>query len=196
MMLRMLPRLLALKAGRFQVRPAGLLLVLLFASGCSRGSSPGRDRAGAPGDTALVPATAAHLRALAAAPGADATLLNVWATWCGPCREEFPALLAVARRHPNVRLLLVSADFDDQAHEAREFLGAHGVTDTTWLKSEPDQEFINGLEPNWSGALPATIVYDARGRAVAFWEGAADSARFEAAISNALDASTNEGAPR
>ena len=179
-------------------RLAWIFLALLLATGCSRSSSPGHVRAsaGAPGDTALVPATAARLRELADEPGADATLLNVWATWCGPCREEFPALLSVARRHPNVRLLLVSADFDDQARVAREFLGAHGVTDTTWLKSEPDQEFINGLEPNWSGALPATIVFDARGRAVAFWEGAADSARFEAAISKALDASTNEGASR
>jgi len=176
----------------------GLLLALLLAAGCSRGGVPAHVRAsaGAPGDTALVPATAARLRELAAVPGADATVLNVWATWCGPCREEFPALLAVARRHPNVRLLLVSADFDDQAREAREFLGAHGVTDTTWLKSEPDQEFINGLESNWSGALPATIVFDARGRAVSFWEGAADSARFEAAISKALDASNHEGASR
>lgn len=183
---------------RRSARLAGLLLALVLAAGCSRGSAPGhvRARAGTPGDTALVPATSARLRELAALPGAEATLLNVWATWCGPCREEFPALLSVARRHPNVRLLLVSADFDDQAREAREFLGAHGVTDTTWLKAEPDQEFINGLESNWSGALPATIVFDARGRAVTFWEGAADSARFEAAISKALHASNNEGASR
>jgi hypothetical protein len=95
-----------------------------------------------------------------------------------------------------VRLLLVSADFEEQVREAREFLGAHGVTDTTWLKAEPDQEFINGLDSTWSGALPATIVFDARGRAVEFWEGAADSARFEAAISKALDVSTTEGASR
>lgn len=192
----MLNRAIPILKGRFSPRFAWLPLALLLAAGCSRGSSPAHVRAGAPGDTALVPVTAARLRALAAAPGAEATLLNVWATWCGPCREEFPALLAVARRHPNVRLLFVSADFDDQVREAREFLGAHGVTDTTWLKTEPDQEFINGLEPNWSGALPATIVFDARGRAVAFWEGAADSARFEAAISKALDASIHEGASR
>lgn len=156
----------------------------LFA-GCAPGAGPER-RAAAPGDTTLVPATSAQLRALAAAPGADATLLNVWATWCGPCREEFPALVRVAGRHPNVRLVLVSADFDDQLHEVRAFLGAHGVTDTTWLKAEADQEFINGLDSTWSGALPATIVFDARGRVVESWEGAADSARFEAAISKAL----------
>jgi thiol-disulfide isomerase/thioredoxin len=178
------------------VRLVPLALVLALAAGCSRGAAPARPRAGAPGDTALVPVTSADLRARAAAPGADATLLNVWATWCGPCREEFPALVRVARRHPNVRLLLVSADFEEQVREAREFLGGHGVTDTTWLKAEADQEFINGLDSTWSGALPATIVFDARGRAVESWEGAADSARFEAAISKALATSTTEGASR
>jgi len=167
---------------------AVLLSTVATLAGCAKGAGPERRAAtdAAARDTVLVPATAAALRALAAAPGADATLLNVWATWCGPCREEFPALLRVAGRHPNVRLLLVSADFDDQLHEARAFLGAQGHTDTSWYKAEADQEFINGLEPAWSGALPATIVFDAAGRPVEFWEGAADSARFEAAISKAL----------
>jgi len=113
-------------------------------------------------------------------------VLNVWATWCGPCRAEFPALLRVARRHPDVRLVLVSADFDTQVHAVREFLAAHGVRDTTYLKHESDQAFIDGLDPAWSGSLPATLVYDAHGRRVASWEGAADSTRFEAAIAAAV----------
>ena len=180
---------------RTLVRLLALAAAAALCAGCAPGAGPQR-HAAAPGDTAIVPATSAQLRALAAAPGAEATLLNVWATWCGPCREEFPALVRAARRHPNVRLVLVSADFDDQLHEVRAFLGAHGVTDTTWLKAEADQEFINGLDSTWSGALPATIVFDARGRAVEFWEGAADSARFEAAISKALHASTAGGLTR
>jgi thiol-disulfide isomerase/thioredoxin len=173
---------------RFLAPAASAVLVLFAIAGCSE--RPGRAdraaRAAAPGDTAVVPATAAQLRARASAPGAAATVLNVWATWCVPCREEFPALVAAARRHPEVRLVLVSADFDDQLPAVRAFLGGHGVTDTTWLKSGSDQEFIDGIDSTWSGALPATVVYDARGRTVAFWEGAADSARFEAAISKAL----------
>jgi len=166
------------------------LAVVAGLAGCAPAGAPGRPAApaAASADTVLVPVTSAELRALAARPGARATLLNVWATWCGPCREEFPALLAAARRHPDVRLVLVSADFDDQLHEVRAFLGAHGMTDTTYYKAEADQEFIDGLEPAWSGALPATIAFDANGRAVEFWEGGADSARFEQAISKALQA--------
>jgi thiol-disulfide isomerase/thioredoxin len=180
------------------LRLVPVVLALVLAAGCSRGGSPGgrAARSGAPGDTALVPVTAARLRELAAAPGAEATVLNIWATWCLPCREEFPYLLQAARRHPGVRLLLVSADFEDQKEIARVFLAEHGVTDTTYFKAEPDQAFIDGIDSTWAGALPATVVFDASGRAVAFWEGAADSARFEAAISKALHTATPEGASR
>jgi len=177
---------------------APLLVVLTAAciAACTPARAPRTEHAAAAGGGALVPATAAQLVRLAAAPGARASVLNVWATWCGPCREEFPALLTVSRRHPDVRLLLVSADFETQAAEVRAFLAAHGVRDTTYLKHDGDQAFINGLDPDWSGALPATLVYDARGRRVAFWEGSADSTRFEAAISAAFQSSATQEAPR
>jgi len=134
----------------------------------------------------VLPADARRVLALAKRPGPRATVVNVWATWCGPCRAEFPALLEAARRHPGVRLVLVSADFDDQMPAVRRFLADHGVRDTTYIKSEADQAFIDGLNPAWSGALPATFVYDARGNRVAFWEGEADAHRFETAIEHAL----------
>lgn len=175
-----------------------VLILLALAAGCSPGGRPASRPGGgfASRDTALVPVTASRLRALAAEPGAGATVLNVWATWCLPCREEFPTLLAVARRHPDVRLLLVSADFEDQLQIARVFLAEHGVTDTTFYKAEADQAFINGVDSTWTGALPATVVFDGRGQAVAFWEGAADSARFEDMIAKALDSNRREGANR
>jgi len=157
-------------------------------------SAPGATHAGPSHAVAppIVRATPAAIVARATRPGARATLLNVWASWCVPCREEFPALLAVARAHrgDGLRLMLVSADFDDQIGAARRFLVAHGVTDTCWLKTGDDMTFIDTLHPSWSGALPATLIYDAHGRLAAFWEGAADSARFEKAVRAALTAGT------
>jgi thiol-disulfide isomerase/thioredoxin len=174
------------------------LLALALTAGCSPGGGPAPRAGGgtASRHTAMVAASSARVLELAARPGAKATVLNVWATWCLPCREEFPVLLAAARRHPDVRLLLVSADFEDQLQLARVFLAEHGVTDTTYYKNEADQAFINGIDSTWTGALPATVVFDGRGRAVAFWEGAADSARFEGMIAKALDATGNQGDTR
>src|SRR5262245_44367205 len=62
----------------------------------------------------LEPVTAEQLHQRIREPGARATLVNVWASWCGPCREEFPTLVALAERDRarGLRVLFVSADFD------------------------------------------------------------------------------------
>lgn len=172
-------------------------LLLVVASGLLGCGAPKPSAHGptvAADSAVLLPIDAASLKARVATNGASATLVNVWATWCGPCREEFPALVAAAERHrgAGLRLLLISGDFDDQLPAARRFLEANGAPDTSFFKSEADMAFINGVHPAWSGALPATLLYDARGRLLEFWEGGADSARFEQAITRALNL---KGAP-
>lgn len=159
----------------------------LAAGGCAREHAPAAPRArvlaaGLQGDPLLEAAGPEAIARVIHAGGAPVTVVNVWATWCGPCREEFPALLDVVRAHPDVRLVLVSADFPEQASEAKAFLARHGVSGTTWLKDGADQAFIDTVDRRWSGALPATLVLDAKGNTAAFWEGAADAKRFEAAI--------------
>jgi thiol-disulfide isomerase/thioredoxin len=133
------------------------------------------------------PAILAAIRA----PGARATLVNVWATWCVPCREEFPELVRFERtwRNRGVRVLFVSGDFEDQLPQVRAFLSLQGVTAPSWIKTGDDMAFIDGLHPKWSGALPATFVYDSTGTLVRFWEGKADYARFESEIRTAMQRS-------
>ena len=124
-------------------------------------------------------------------PGATAVVLNVWATWCLPCREEFPDLVRLEReyREKGVRLVLVSADFPDATEGAKAFLKEHGVAFDSFIKDGDvtDQVFIDGLDPRWSGALPATIVFDGAGRKSAFWEGKADYVTLERSVKEALD---------
>jgi thiol-disulfide isomerase/thioredoxin len=192
----MLPRMRPLLTPPLHT-PSLLLSLLLLTSGLGCGKSkvsevrlpePAPPTA-ADTDSAVVrPIDAARLRALVSDGRASLTLVNVWATWCGPCREEFPAMLAVARRHgaEGVRLVLVSADYPDQLPATLAFLQASGARDTSYIKDEQDMAFINGVHPKWSGALPATLLYDAHGRLLEFWEGGADSLRFERAVTNAL----------
>jgi thiol-disulfide isomerase/thioredoxin len=145
----------------------------------------------------LLPVTAADVRAQVEAPGARATLVNVWATWCAPCKQEFPGLLAVARAREaaGLRLVLVSSDFPEQWPAAKRFLAAHGVMGASDVKQQADAAFIDGLDRRWTGSLPATFVYDRQGRLAAFWEGARDSARIAAAVDSVLDRSPKEDTP-
>ena len=171
--------------------PAALIVAAgLALTGCGARPAERVTRAAANADTLeLERVTAAQVLARVREPGSRATLVNVWATWCGPCRDEFPAIVSLAerRRADGLRVLFVSADFDDQAPEARAFLARHHAPGPWLLKDEPDMPFIDGLERRWSGALPATIVYDSNGAPVEFWEGGADSARLEAAVAPLLD---------
>jgi thiol-disulfide isomerase/thioredoxin len=184
-------------SSRTTLRAIPVAVAIALLGGCSSGersagisatpaSTAAADTTGPP----LVPITADRVLARAAS-GHAATLVNVWATWCDPCRQEFPELLKVARAHraEGLDLVLVSADFEEQRADVERFLASHGVTDTSYIKTGDDQKFINGFHREWTGALPATLVLDARGKVVAFWEGRADSLRFETAVSKALAAS-------
>ena len=120
----------------------------------------------------IVPAKLDTVLAAIRKPGARAVLVNVWATWCDPCREEMPDLLRVYRAHKDrgLRLVLVSADDEDTRAEAQRFLASQGVDFPSYLKTGDDMAFINGLDPRWSGALPASFLFDGRGRVQQFWQ--------------------------
>jgi thiol-disulfide isomerase/thioredoxin len=132
----------------------------------------------------LEPATAARVMEEVRRPGASAVLVNVWATWCVPCREEFPDLLRLRRAYADrgLRLVLVSADLSDGADEARAFLAAQGVDFPSFHKDEDDQAFIDGLSATWSGALPASFLFDGSGTLRESWEAKASYETLESKI--------------
>jgi thiol-disulfide isomerase/thioredoxin len=182
-------------------RGAGLVLVLLLA-GCSAGP---RDRA--PESRAEAPAGAAAVDTASIVfmpvdgPGvvaavregaARATLVNVWASWCQPCRDEFPDLVRLSHELAGrgFRVLFVSADFADDVPNAKAFLAAQGVGGATYLKSGDDMQFIDTLDPSWSGALPGSILYDSEGRRVRSWEGKASYDSLRARILPVLDSAS------
>lgn len=115
---------------------------------------------------------------------AKVKLVNVWATWCGFCVEEFPVILDLRKkyRERGFELIFVSADMPEDRKEVEEFLARQGVDFKTYLKSEADQKFIDTLHSDWSGALPASFIYDAQGQLVNFWTGDASFEEFEEQI--------------
>jgi thiol-disulfide isomerase/thioredoxin len=112
-----------------------------------------------------------ELMALVRSSEAKAVLLNVWATWCRPCVEEFPELLKIRRDYKDkgLEVLLVSADFEDQREKMVSFLREQGVDFEVYFKTGKDAEFIDALNPRWEGALPATLLFDGKGEMVHFW---------------------------
>lgn len=117
--------------------------------------------------------SARELMAAVRAGGAPVTIVNVWATWCTPCREEMPDLVEIGREFGSdtVRVMFVSADHAEDVPEARMFLAEHGVSGSSFMKRGRDAAFAQAISHEWTGALPATALYDASGTRLDFWEG-------------------------
>ena len=139
-------------------------------------SSAAPAAAGAVAQTSIsTPAELPAILAAARAPGARAVLVNVWATWCDPCRKEMPDLIRFYRDHrgDGLRLVLVSADDEEARAEVARVLAEAGLPADTlsFIKRGADMRFINGLDRHWSGALPASFLFDGRGRKRHTWAG-------------------------
>lgn len=120
---------------------------------------------------------------------AELSVVNFWATWCVPCRQEFPDLIRIGKDYADrgVQVIFVSADFEEDLPVARDFLKEQKVTDKTYIKTGNDQAFINAFSENWSGALPATFIYEKGGKLREFWEGKSTYEELAARIEQLLD---------
>jgi thiol-disulfide isomerase/thioredoxin len=145
-------------------------------------------------DVRVTPVTAADVQRIIHNAGAKAVLVNMWATWCGPCREEFPGLVRVAHKYQErgLKVLLVSADDEADLAAVKKFLAKQGVDFPAYIKAQKDQPFIDGLDKRWTGALPATFIYDGTGRLRDFWEGSVPFSVFEQKVVEALGKQANQ----
>jgi thiol-disulfide isomerase/thioredoxin len=147
-------------------------------------AAPAAPAPGVKVEIAEMPAILAAVKA----PGAAAVLVNVWASWCEPCREEMPDLIRFYRDHraQGLRLVLISADDDDQRGEVERILGALGFDGPAFIKHGNDMTFIDALDPRWKGALPATFLFDGRGTRSRSWLGAVTYDDLRARVSGLL----------
>lgn len=94
-------------------------------------------------------------------------LVNNWATWCPPCREEMPALEVYFRSHQDEGFTLVAINSGDQADQVLEFQREYGLTFPLWL--DPTGLALREFKNN---ALPSSYVIDESGTVRFTWTGA------------------------
>jgi thiol-disulfide isomerase/thioredoxin len=118
-------------------------------------------------------------------------LVNFWATWCVPCREEFPDLVKIRQQYPaeSLDFILVSLDDPSDIDKAvPEFLSEARATDfpSYLLHATDDSVAINLVDQTWSGELPATFLYDRSGNVAFKHKGRVKPAELRAALDAAL----------
>jgi thiol-disulfide isomerase/thioredoxin len=129
----------------------------------------------------------------AGAPRERPLLVNFWATWCVPCREEFPDLVKLRGLYAPESLDFALVSLDDPSDigtAVPDFLLESGAASLPayLLHSEDDNAAINLVDPTWGGELPATFLYDRAGRLAYTHKGRIKPADLQAAIDKTLDA--------
>ncbi len=117
--------------------------------------------------------------------GKKLRLLNVWATWCGPCVIEFPDLVSLHRiyRGRDFEVVTVNADDPGKREKALEFLKTHQASTRNYAFDQGDPyALIEAVDPKWQGALPHTILVAPGGEVIYRSEGAFDTLKLRKAI--------------
>jgi thiol-disulfide isomerase/thioredoxin len=127
------------------------------------------------GGGVLIHATAAQLLAAIRASGKKGTIVNAWASWCGPCRREVPMLQALAAnlKPQGIEIVLVSVDEPKDEAKAQSFLKDNRITLKSYLVEGSVADFKAGINPNWPGMLPASFLFDRAAQLIHFWGGEA-----------------------
>src|ERR1700687_2304025 len=99
-----------------------------------------------------------------------ALLVTFWATWCEPCRDEYPMLNELAKEYApkGLRVVGVNSDQDGDLILMRRFIARYKPVFPNYrrkpVKPEEEAEFIQAVLPEWRGQPPATVLYEKDGR--------------------------------
>ena len=115
-------------------------------------------------------------------------VINFWATWCAPCVKEMPYFEQIGKDYANqgVKVLLVSLDFLNQLDvRVKPFVKEHGISSEVILLNDPRaNNWIPKVSDKWSGALPATLIYNKNHRS--FYEQTFSLEELETVVEKAL----------
>ena len=120
-----------------------------------------------------------------------ALFINIWATWCQPCVEEFPDIVRLSNdmHDKNIEFIGVSGDdFEDESSKVIPFIEKEKAHFKFYIaKLEGEDAFINAFDKQWGGGIPATFTYDRHGRLQAMLVGKQTYQKLKSAAEKALN---------
>jgi thiol-disulfide isomerase/thioredoxin len=137
-------------------------------------AAPAQRRKGRPATTrktiVVAPVNLEALKGLITQQREHPLLINFWATYCDPCREEFPDLVKIDKDYRPLALEFITISLDDVTDiktSVPKFLGSMKATMPAYLLDVSDPEpAIDLVDPRWQGSLPATFLYNDKGEMV------------------------------
>jgi thiol-disulfide isomerase/thioredoxin len=143
-----------------------LVLLVWLAAGAAIAKTPGEVEVGATLRDAPMQGILGPSRLLSDYRGKP-LIINVWASWCGPCREEMGSLQRLAKRHGGRQFNIIGISTDDYLDRAESFVKVHGTGFSNFIDTRLMLEHMLGAE-----RLPLTLLVDAQGRVLAKYYGA------------------------
>ncbi len=125
-------------------------------------------------------------------PNGKPLMINFWATWCGPCREEFPDLVKLdAEFKGKIDFITVSLDFEEELNTGvPKFLAEMKAQMPTYLLVTPDETAaIAAVTKEWAGALPFTVIYEPKGSLVYVRQGIVNAETVRTELNKVIPAS-------
>lgn len=117
------------------------------------------------------------------APAERVRIVNFWATWCGPCKAEMPALAGFSSSRPDLDLIFVNLDHPKAASERVErFIADNGLQRFTHFRPASEELDLASKIPSWPDVLPITLVLNTDGTERHRIIGAADEERLAEAV--------------
>jgi thiol-disulfide isomerase/thioredoxin len=113
-------------------------------------------------------------------------VVTFWATWCEPCRDEYPMIVDLEKKYASQGLAVFGVDMDDDAEMnlVRRFLARNQPRFPNY-RQKPGIDldaFFRGVNPAWTGTMPETVFYGRDGRIAAHFIGEQTRAAFDQAI--------------